>query len=448
MTVSPMTAALVTRAQGAEARGRPEEALILWREVLALDPTHGPALLSLGDHARRTGALAEAETLLRRAVAGSPNLVPARCALANLLLHSGREEEAGEHLEQAAKLAPRTFYVWRDLGLWHRVSGRPEEALVAFENALSLAPGDTSSALGRSLCLLRLGRWEEGFAGYHQRWNMAGRPPRHGDIPPWRGEALAGRHILVWDEQGAGDTIMCARLIRVLTAQGARVTFESPPALLPLFLDGTFGQPVARGAPLPAVDFQVALLDLPGLLGLTPETIPWTGPYLTADPAAVAAWAPLIPKRPGRPRIGISWAGNPAHPGDRWRTPGLAPMLPLLTRPGIDWYALQVASGRQALSGTALPAGVTDLGEKIGGWGDSAAILMHLDLLITPDSALAHLAGALGRPVWTLIATDTDWRWLEGSNRTGWYPSMRLFRQQRCGDWEGLVARLGLALPA
>lgn len=439
--------ALANRAQAMEAQGRTAEALALWQAALDLDPAYGPALLSLGDDARRRGAFVDAESLLRRAVTAAPHLVPARCALANLLLYSGREAEAGEHLLKAADLAPRTFYVWRDLGLWHRVSGRPAEALAAFEHALSLAPGDSASALGRSLCLLRLGRWEEGFATYHQRWSVAGRPPRHGDIPPWRGEALAGRHLLVWDEQGAGDTIMCARLIRELAARGARVTFESPPALLPLFLDGTFGQPVARGAPLPAVDFQVALLDLPGLLGLTPETIPWAGPYLTADPAAVAAWAPLIPKRPGRPRIGISWAGNPAHPGDRWRTPGLAPMLPLLTRPGIDWYVLQVASGRQALAGTALPAGVTDLGEKITGWGDSAAILLHLDLLITPDSALAHLAGALDRPVWTLIATDTDWRWLEGGTRTGWYPSMRLFRQRTCGDWAGLVTRLAAALP-
>lgn len=442
------SASLAAAASRAEAAGDGAGALSLWQQVLHADPDHALALLFLGDHARRIGDRDRAETLLRHAVAVAPALVPARCALANLLLHSGREGEAGEWLRGAAEIAPNIAYVWRDLGLFYRVTGDAGAALAAFERALALVPGDVPSALGRALCLLRLGRWEEGFAAYHHRWSVSARPPRHGGIPVWRGEVLAGKHILVWDEQGAGDTIMCARLIRLLEGLGARVTFELPPPLLPLFLDGRFGRPLARGKPLPGVDFQVALLDLPGLLGLTPETIPWDGPYLAADPAMDALWQGRLPKRPGRLRIGVSWAGNPAHPGDRWRSPGLAALLPLLERQDVDWYALQVASGRGELVANSLPPQVTDLGPSISGWMDSAAILSQLDLLITPDSALAHLAGAMGRPVWTLIATDTDWRWLGGEGRTAWYPTMRLFRQHQCGDWAGLMARIANALPA
>jgi Flp pilus assembly protein TadD len=446
MTLS--VASLVTAAGQAEAAGDSAGALALWQQVLAVDPGHAVALLTLGDHARLAGDADRAEQLLRRAIAATPALVPARCALANLLLHSGREGEAGELLLGAARIAPDTAYVWRDLGLFHRVTGDAGAALAAFERALALAPGDAASALGRALCLLRLGRWEEGFAAYYHRWTVSARPPRHGHIPPWRGDALAGKHLLVWDEQGAGDTIMCARLIRQLEEMGARVTFELPPSLLPLFLDGRFGRPLSGGKPPPAADFQVALLDLPGLLGMMPGSIPWHGPYLAADPAMVGLWAGRLPKRPGRLRVGFSWAGNPAHPGDRWRSPGLAALSVLLERQDVDWYALQVASGREELAAYPLPAHVTDLGATIAGWMDSAAILSQLDLLITPDSALAHLAGAMGRPVWTLIATDTDWRWLGGEGDTGWYPSMRLFRQQRCGDWAGLIDRVSIALPA
>ena len=439
---------LVRAAQAAEGQGRQEETLSLWAQVLAADPVHSVALLTLGDAARRAGRTEEAQRLLSRAVAAAPGLVPARCALANLLLHRGEPAAAAAHLAVAAERGADIPYVWRDIGLLRRVTGDPAGALAAFERCLELSPGDGAAGLGRSLALLRLGRWREGFAAYHHRWSVSARPPRHQRIPAWRGGDPTGQRILVWDEQGAGDTIMCVRLTRRLMAAGAQVVLEVPAALVPLFADGRHGTVIARGDEPPPVDAQVPLLDLPGLLGLEPAAIPWDGAYVEAPADHAAAWGGRLARRNGRPRIGFSWAGNPAHPGDFWRTPGLAALLPLLERTGADWYALQVASGREQLDAAPLPDTVTDLGRAITGWADTAAILPHLDLLITPDSALAHLAGAMGRPVWTLIATDTDWRWLEGSARTGWYPSMRLFRQKNCGDWAGLMARVGAALPA
>lgn len=439
---------LARAAQAAEGLDQEAEALSLWRQVLLADPVHAVALLTLGDAARRAGRAGEARDLLSRAVAAAPGLVPARCALANLLLHQGQPAAAAEHLAVAAERGADIAYVWRDIGLLRRVTGDPAGALAAFDRCLELAPGDGAAGLGRSLALLRLGRWREGFAAYHHRWSVSARSPRHGQIPAWQGDIPAGRRILIWDEQGAGDTIMCARLIRRLREAGAETVLEVPASLTPLFTGGGHGTVIARGEELPPVDVQVPLLDLPGLLGLEPATIPWDGPYIQAQPDTAAIWADRVTRRNGRPRIGFSWAGNPAHPGDFWRTPGLASLRPLLDRAGIDWYALQVASGREQLRATPLPDNVIDLGAAITGWTDTAAILTHLDLLITPDSALAHLAGAMGRPVWTLIATDTDWRWLEGSAKTAWYPSMRLFRQKSCGDWAGIMARVGAALPA
>lgn len=439
---------LARAAQSAMARGEEGTALSLWRQVLSADPDHAVALLTLGDTARRTGRPATARDLLSRAVAAAPGLVPARCALANLLLHQSEVAAAAVHLAVAAEQGAGIAYVWRDIGLLRRVMGDPAGALAAFERCLDLSPGDSAASLGRSLALLRLGRWREGFALYHHRWSVSARPARHQQIRPWQGEGPAGMRILVWDEQGAGDTIMCARLVRSLLAAGAQVVLEVPAALAPLFADGRHGTVVERGAELPPVDRAVPLLDLPGLLGLEPATIPWPGAYITAEPARINDWGQRLARRGNRPRIGFSWAGNPAHPGDAWRSPGLAALRSLLERTGADWYALQVASGREELRDMPLPASVTDLGAVIGSWADTAAILPHLDLLITPDSALAHLAGAMGRPVWTLIATDTDWRWLEGAAKTGWYPSMRLFRQKRCGDWAGVVAHVAAALPA
>ncbi|MBJ7418269.1 MAG: tetratricopeptide repeat protein [Niveispirillum sp.] len=439
---------LVQAAEKATDQGDGAAALTLWRQVLDADPDHVVALTILGDAARRADRVEQAEALLLRAVAVAPRLVPARCALANLLLHTGREADAGAHLAVAQEQGAHQPYVWYDTGLWRRVTGDAAGALAAFERCLSITPEDPSAKLSRALALLRLGRWDEGFRDYHHRWSVSARPPRHRGIAPWRGEDIKGRRLLVWDEQGAGDTIMCARLVRPLIDAGAEVVMEVPAALTPLFADGRHGIIVARDHALPPVDMQVPLLDLPGILGLTPTTIPWDGPYISIDAALSARWADAMPRRQGRMRIGFSWAGNPAHPGDFWRSPGLSALLPLLSRANADWYALQVASGREQMATTPLPGQVTDLGARITGWADTAAILPHLDLLITPDSALAHLAGAMGRPVWTLIATDTDWRWLDQGTKTGWYPSMRLFRQQRCGDWAGLLSRVGLALPA
>lgn len=439
---------LAAAARAAMARGEKGAALALWQQVLMADPDHAVALVALGDAARQAGEAGTARALLVRAVTAAPALVPARCALANLLLHQGEVDAAASHLAVAAELGSGIAYVWRDIGLLRRVTGDPAGALAAFERCLDLAPGDSAASLGRSLALLRLGRWREGFALYGHRWSVSLRPPRHPHIRPWQGEDPAGKHILVWDEQGAGDTIMCVRLVRSLMAAGAQIVLEVPPALAPLFADGKHGTVVERGGALPPVDLAVPLLDLPGLLGLEPTGIPWPGPYLTPDPVRSADWAKRLVRQGSRPRIGFSWAGNPAHPGDVWRTPGLMALRPLLERTGADWYAIQVDSGRAQLCDLPLPPTVTDLGAVIDGWADTAAILPHLDLLITPDSALAHLAGAMGRPVWTMIATDTDWRWLEGAVKTAWYPSMRLFRQQRCGDWAGVVARVAAALPA
>jgi len=457
--IPPLTRALVARPREAGLRldlaaayrrtGELREAESQYRRLLAGRPDDAVALTNLGDLLRQTGRVAEARRLLARAVTLAPDNAPARCALANLLLHQGDLPGAERLLAEALRLAPDRAYVHRDIGLLRRVQGRPAEAVAALSRALALDPADQASRLGLAICLLRLGRWAEGFGHYAARWSFAGHAPRHRDLPAWTGGDPAGRRLLVWDEQGAGDTLMTARLVAGLVTAGAEVVFELAPALHALFADQDtrFGRVVARGwtADTPGWQ-QVPLMDLPGLLGIAPTGIPWPGPYLAADPARLERWfARIGPAAPGL-RVGVCWAGNPAHPGDRWRSPRLALLDPLFDLPGIRWFGLQVAEGRADLDGRTPPPGFTDLGADIADWADTAAILCHLDLLICPDTGLAHLAGALGRPCWMLVSTDTDWRWQETGETTPWYPSLRLFRQTAPGDWAGVVARVAAAL--
>jgi hypothetical protein len=452
-------------------------ALAPLRQAVANHPHDPLSLLALGDALRRCGE-AEAEDVLRQAIAVAPGFTAAHCALANVLLHRGAMALAAQHLAAAARFAPEMSPamadVWLHIGLLRRIEGYPAAALEAFEKALALTTDNKAAQLGRCLCLLRLGRWREGFSAYESRWQGVPQAAAHADIPRWRGEPLAGRRLLVWHEQGTGDSVMVARLLLDLHRQGALLSVEAPSALIPLLMGMPWDEDaeekqvrflVQGQAPGPQ-DFQAPIMDLPGLLGLTPDGIPWRGPYIAADAARIVAWRTRLavpqqvekaeaeqvsPHKP-RLRIGLSWAGNPAHPGDRWRSPGLAPFLALLGSeperrwPDVQWVALQAASGRQILVDQALPNGTIDAGGMVQGWDDTMAIVAELDLVIVPDSAIAHIAGAMGRPTWMLLSADTDWRWGEDAPVTPWYPSMRLFRQPRINDWESVFTEVGAAL--
>ena len=261
-------------------------------------------------------------------------------------------------------------------------------------------------------------------------------------MPLWAGEPLAGRTILVYAEQGLGDTLQFCRYLAVLAARGARVIFECPPKLM-LLLETLTPRPELVPAPVdpaPAADFHIPLLSVPGLVGTTLETIPASPRYLTAPAAARECWrqrlAPLHPRR----LVGFVSQGNPKYKNDRNRSVAFAEWALLGSLPGVALVHLQ--------HGAAAPPGLAalDLGPEVGDFADTAGLVEELDLVITVDTSMAHLAGALGKSTWLLLPYAPDWRWLRDRSDSPWYPSVRIFRQPRPGDWPAVMAEVAAAL--
>ncbi|UKJ73966.1 tetratricopeptide repeat protein [Azospirillum brasilense] len=405
------------------AQGRREEALAASRAALACDPAHAPSLSNLGALTIQIGEDAQALRLAERALRLAQDLGEAQVVRGDALVHLGRPRDAEE----------------------------------AFRGALRVAPQLTVAHWNLAHLLLRLGDYAAGWAEYEWRWRseaLAGqrRPFRQ---PLWDGTDLAGRTILVHAEQGLGDTIQFIRFLdHVLQAAPARVHLEAHGPLLPLLERNTDPArvtviPRAPDFPgvsgLPDTDVQIPLMSLAGLFCPSLEAIPARVPYLRPDPRRVAAWSERLVEGPG-PRVGLVWAGNPSFHGDAQRSPRLAGLRPVLDVPGVRFFGLQKGPGREDLEGVAMPPSFTDLGPDIADFADTAAIMSNLDLVISSCTGPAHLAGALGVPVWIVLPHAPDWRWLMGREDSPWYPTARLFRQTRVGDWSGPAEAVARAL--
>jgi ADP-heptose:LPS heptosyltransferase len=263
-------------------------------------------------------------------------------------------------------------------------------------------------------------------------------------VPLWNGEDLAGRTVLLHGEQGYGDTIQGLRYVPLVAARGGRVVLEVPAPLARVAASVSgVAEFVTAGQALPRFDLVCPMLSLPRALGTTLETIPADLPYLAPPAEAVAQWR----ERLGGPglRIGIAWAGSALHRSDAQRSIEIETLAPLLKTKGVRWFSLQV--GERAADLARLPAGlITDLAPRLSDFADTAAALANLDLLISVDTAVVHLAGALARPAWVMLRARPDWRWMLEREDTPWYPSLRLFRQRERGDWDEVVARVRAAL--
>ncbi|MGQ9371070.1 tetratricopeptide repeat protein [Azospirillum sp. ST 5-10] len=457
------------------------------RAAARLDPMNLPARLDLGralGEARRPDAEAAA---LRGALALAPALAAALDRLAHLLAEAGDGAAAARTARRALRIEPAATATWDLLGRMLRRAGRAAEAVAAFDRALALDPGlaaalanranavadparigeilaghDRAERLAahepmvrwnRALALLLAGRCREAWDGYEARWAIPNFPtrPRGFPQPQWQGEEIAGRTILLYEEQGRGDAIQFVRYAPLVAARGARVVVEVGRDLVALMRTvAGVAEVVAQGTPLPAFDVQCPLLSLPRVFATTLDTLPAAVPYLHAEPRRAAAWRQRLggTAEDAGPAVGLVWAGNPVFPADRARSPGLAALRPLLAVPGVRFYALQVGAGRRDLEGAALPPGFTDLGPEIGDFADTAAIMVNLDLVVSSCTAPAHLAGALGVPVWVLLSHWPDWRWLLQRDDSPWYPSARLFRQPAPGDWAGVSEAAARALAA
>lgn len=424
-----------------------------YREALALVPDFVEALANLALLREQAGALDEAEAAYRRVIVLDPRGVQNRLNLAVMLGAAKRFAEAEAESFEALRRAPSSAPAWSNYGVLLARLKREAEAENAYRTAIALDPSYAKARFNLAYVLLRQGRFEEGWACLEARdWyqGLALLFP----CPRWQGEALEGKSLIIGLEAGHGDMIQFCRYAGLLKARGAaRVDVLCHPALKALF------------ATLPGVDTVFALddavadanwdfwtppLSLPYHFGTRLETIPADIPYLAADPDRLAKWRALLPDEAPVRRVGLAWKGNPRFENDADRSlPSLDVLAPLGAVPGVRFVSLQKGVGEDEARHPPAGLSILPLGERIADFADTAAIIAQLDLVISVDTAVAHLAGALGKPCWVLLPDyQTDWRWLTGRDDTPWYPGMRLFRQPAGGGWGAVVGQVVEALRA
>jgi len=431
-----------------EAANRPTEAVECAREAVKLDPNSADLHNNLGVALAACDRPQEAETEYREALRLNPKLVSAHSNLGNTLRALDRVDEAEQSLREAIRLKPDYAEAHNNLGIVLVQMGRSKEAMTHYEEAIRIRPDYPEARLNRSLSWLAEGDFDRGWQEYEWRWKIRHIKPPPATVPRWDGSPLDGQAIMIASEQGLGDTINFVRYAQLVKARGGVVYVDCQEPLAGL-LGSCPGvdRVVPRGTALPPHDFWAPLLSLPGLLGVPPNAATAPVPYLQPDPARVEFWRKELGPTDDL-RVGIAWQGSKVHRGDRLRSVRLTRFAPLAAIPGVQLFSLQKGAGSEQLADpAAAEMGVVDLGARTAAdMGDVAALMTSLDLLITVDTALAHVAGALGVPIWVAVATPSDWRWLQNREDTIWYPTMRLFRQPRRGDWDAVFGRLAVAL--
>ena len=431
--------------------GMVEEAAGCYRTSIALAPGSAGPYFNLGSLLRDQGRLDQAPASFRRALWIEPGHPDLHGGLAALEQYRDRLAAAIPGYRRAVALQPERADFYNNLGNGLLQDGQIAPAELAYRRALALVPEHADACFNLSLVFLLTGRLREGWPGYEQRWRTRQLSHEQRDFsqPLWRGQADAGRTLLLHGEQGFGDNLQFCRYAPLAQAKGLRIVLEVPAPLRRL-LDGLAGCDlvVAKGGPLPPFDFHCPLLSLPLMLGTESlADIPAPIPYILPDSATTALWAERIGARSGeRPRVGLAWAGAPRSDSpaqaafDRRRSLPPAALARILAMPGISFFSLQ--------KGSVAGPGLIDFMADMADFADTAAFIANLDLVISVDTAVAHLAGAMGKPVWLLNRFDTDWRWLTEREDTPWYPTMRIFRQRLRGDWDGVIDDVARALAA
>jgi tetratricopeptide (TPR) repeat protein len=442
-------AALNNRGNALQLAGAFEEALAAYDQVLTLKPDHLEALTGRATAQYLLGRPDQSLASCDRALAIAPGYAPALVNRASALEQLNQFTDVLATLDRLLAVQPNHVAGLASRGVALRNLGRFQEALTSYERALALDPRDPEAHWGHAYLRLLLGDFDPGWAEYEWRLRRpaARATAREMERPRWTGqEDIAGKAVCVYAEQGIGDTVHFCRYAELLAARGAHVILEAQSSLTTLLqrLDGV-AQIVGAGETLPEHDYQIPLLSLPLAFGTDLRTIPAALRYLTPDPQGCLLWERRLGPA-SAPRVGIVWAGSTTFSNDRNRSIGLSALLEPLLATGVGVVSLQKelrAGDRELLESH---PGVLRVGEEVEDFADTAAVIANLDLVISVDTAVAHLAGALGKPVWILLPYAPDWRWLLDREDSPWYPTARLFRQPAVGDWASVIGRVGQEL--
>ncbi|MHB1939100.1 MAG: tetratricopeptide repeat protein, partial [Acidobacteriaceae bacterium] len=423
------------------------EAVMALEHATQLSPGLAEAHSNLGLALLNTGRPMDAARSCREAIRLRPDLADAHCNLGLALCQSGDFADAVTHSAQAIQLNPRLDAAYTNLGIGLQGLDRIDEALVQFERAVQINEDNADAHWNLALVLLLTGNFDRGWSEYEWRWRRSVTPPRPFRAPVWDGSAMEGGTILLHAEQGFGDTLQFVRYAAPVKERVSRVIVECDAVLVPVIATcAAVDAVVPRGAALPPFDTHAPLLSLPRIFRTTLDNLPATVPYLSTPRGAYDAIEQAIEARRGVWNIGIVWAGRPTHPNDRNRSCPVSWFLPLSQLPQVSVFGLQKGERNADLRSNPGGSLITDLTPLIGDFSDTAAAISRLDLIITVDTSVAHLAGALGKPVWVLLPTPPDWRWLRDRDDSPWYPSMRLFRQPTPGDWGSVFQQVLQAL--
>jgi tetratricopeptide (TPR) repeat protein len=448
-------AALNHRAVELMRAGANEDALTCFECAAAIEQDSATARFNCGHVLDLLGRHDAALVNYRRALALGLNIPDIHHRIGILLHELGNAEQAVASYDLALAMESPAPLLLNSRGYALHSLGRLTEAKADYERALALQPDLSMARLNLGITCLAMGEWEQGWAGYEARWRGAHETGKGiflapaTPLPQWHGEIVSEKdHLLVFSEQGMGDSLQFSRYLLLAAQRFARVSFVCPAPLVRLFQQ-TFSPTIEILTVHPtdqsAWQWQCPLMSLPMAFGTTLENVPASASYLTLKPEWSGQWQQRLAAVERRPRIGLTWAGFKGHKSDAIRSIPLVKFSALLARTDVVWISLQKDDGAEQR--TAVPAaGMLDWTNDIGDFADTAALISQLDLVISIDTSVAHLAGALGKPVWMLNRFESEWRWLRDREDSPWYPGMRIFNQKRARDWDEVLARVDTAI--
>ncbi len=427
--------------------GRKEEAEVNYRQALVIHPRYVEAIANLGDLLQVNGKLSEALELYDQARANgdcSPELLYNE---GNAYLQQDRLLEAIERYEGAVKLNPSLPQPYSNLGVAYLSTGNPRKAMQCYQKAISLSPDFVDAHWNRSLLWLITGNYEQGWPEHEWRWRLKKYMRRQFQQPLWNGEEFRGKRILLFAEQGLGDTIQFIRYAPMVKALGGSVIIETQPPLAALLRSCPgIDEVVIQNDPLPEFDWQVPLICMPRIFQTKVETVPQSVPYLRIPEGFVPPVLPPLPE--GKKKIAICWAGSPTHDNDRNRSCPIEALAPLFEDSRFTWVSFQKGPAVEKLKTFPAAKSVVNWGDHFRDFVDTAWATQQVDLILAVDTSVVHLAGALGRPTWLMIPFNPDWRWMLERSDTPWYPTMQIFRQSKPQDWPGLISTIHATLSA